>query len=95
MKKIRDIVAVTGTYMKNGEEKNRYQRVGSLLQDDEDPKRLSIAWDGLPDSAILHAAATGKNAIWLSCFEPNDEPRQETRRPEPAPEPQGGDDIPF
>lgn len=46
VKKIMDITAVTGTYMKNGEEKKRYLNVGTLFIYDDGG--VSIKLDAVP-----------------------------------------------
>ena len=77
MKKIRDILAVTSTYTDDsGQERPRFAKCGALLQDETDSSKLSIAWDGIPDSAILHAAKGGKDTLWLSLFKPRDRDQQ-------------------
>tara|TARA_R110000744_G_scaffold187580_1_gene307023 strand:- start:907 stop:1185 length:279 start_codon:yes stop_codon:yes gene_type:complete len=92
MKKIRDIVAVTGTYKDSeGNDKNRYSNCGSLLKAEDG--RLAIAWDGVPDSAILHAATQGKDTLWLSLFEIRDKGQQQPAQQ--VQQPSQGEDIPF
>lgn len=100
MKKLYDIVAVTGTYEKDGQTKNRYANCGAVIKNDEG--KPCIAWEGLPDSAILHAAKSGKGAIWLSCFEPRQDNQGQGRgqQPQDSTEQSNGvgaqdDDIPF
>lgn len=98
MKKIRDIVAVVGTYADSqGNQKNQYRNVGSLLQDDADKTRLAIAFDGLPDAAVLHAAKEGKDTIWLSLFEPREREQTQNANHDRAAQAANadGDDIPF
>ena len=42
MKKIKDAVAITGTYMKDGEEKKRYMNIGVLLERDDGSTCLKL-----------------------------------------------------
>lgn len=60
MKKIKNIVVITGTYTnKDGQEKKRYQTIGSLFEDGENFK---IKLDTIP---IVDGGWTG----WANCYE--------------------------
>ena len=63
MKKIKNIVVVTGTYTnKEGQEKKRYQTIGSLFEDGENRK---IKLDTVP---LVDGGWTG----WANCYELED-----------------------
>ena len=63
MKKIKNIVVVTGTYTnKDGQEKKRYQTIGSLFEDGEN---LKIKLDTNP---LVDGGWTG----WANCYELED-----------------------
>jgi hypothetical protein len=60
MKKIKNIVVITGTYTnKDGQEKKRYQTIGSLFEDGENFK---IKLDTIP------LADGGWNG-WANCYD--------------------------
>lgn len=60
MKKIKNAVAVNGTYMKDGQEKKNYVTIGSLFEKDDGS--LSLKLDALP---------AGNNWDgWVSFFDP-------------------------
>ena len=63
MKKIKNIVVITGTYTnKDGQEKKRYQTIGSLFEDGEN---LKIKLDTIP---LVDGGWTG----WANCYELED-----------------------
>jgi len=63
MKKIKNIVVITGTYInKDGQEKKRYQPIGSLFEDGEN---LKIKLDTIP---LVDGGWTG----WANCYELED-----------------------
>ena len=63
MKKIKNIVVVTGTYTnKEGQEKKRYQTIGSLFEDGEN---IKIKLDTIP---LVDGGWTG----WANCYELED-----------------------
>ena len=82
MKKIKNLVVITGTYTnKDGQEKKRYQTIGSLFEDDEN---LKIKLDTIP---LVDGGWTG----WANCYEleaPAQKPRKMGFDDMP-------DDIPF
>lgn len=82
MKKIKNITVVTGTYTnKDGQEKKRYQTIGSLFEDGEN---LKIKLDTIP---LVDGGWTG----WANCYELEDraeKPRKSSFDDMPS-------DIPF
>jgi hypothetical protein len=82
MKKIKNIVVITGTYTnKDGQEKKRYQTIGSLFEDGEN---LKIKLDTIP---LVDGGWTG----WANCYELEDraeKPRKSSFDDMPS-------DIPF
>ena len=68
-KKLYDLAAKTGTYVKDGETKGRYQNVGAVMQGDDGGKYIFLsAWfnpAGVP-------RRDGSESIVLSMFEPKD-----------------------
>jgi hypothetical protein len=61
MKKFKNIVVVTGTYRtREGQEKKRYQTIGSVILDDNDNLKIKI--DSIP---IVDGGWTG----WANCYE--------------------------
>ena len=88
-KKKYDIVAVTGTYMKDGEEKKRYQNVGAVIMGDNGPYIILERWfnpAGLPNP-------DNRDSVFLSLFEPR---QQQAPQPQFQQQKEGfDDDIPF
>jgi hypothetical protein len=82
MKKIKNIVVITGTYTnREGQEKKRYQTIGSLFEDGEN---LKIKLDTIP---LVDGGWTG----WANCYELEDraeKPRKSSFDDMPS-------DIPF
>ena len=61
MKKIKNISVITGTYKnKEGQEKKRYQNIGSVFVDDND--NLKIKMDSTP---IMDGGWNG----WANCYD--------------------------
>jgi hypothetical protein len=61
MKKFKNIVVITGTYKtRDGQEKKRYQNIGSVFLDDNDNLKIKI--DSIP---IVDGGWTG----WANCYE--------------------------
>ena len=82
-----DLVAVTGTYKKDGQEKKRYMNVGSAFTDDQG--RISLKLDAVP--------VTPEWSGWLSLYPvtklPQDQqPKREPTRTNAESE---DDDVPF
>lgn len=88
MKAIKKITAVTGKYMKDGQEKNRYTRVGTLFQRDDGS--LSIKIDVMP---------VGEFAGWLNCYDLDENRQQQYQQGAQQARQAAGDefsqDIPF
>lgn len=91
-----ELTATVGTYQKNGEEKKRYQRCGTVFENEKG--QLSVKLECIPTTPEWNG--------WFSCFEP----RQENRNPmggvdrsaaeaigeQPAPQDDDSDsEIPF
>ena len=82
MKKIKNIVVITGTYTnKDGQEKKRYQTIGSLFEDGEN---LKIKLDTIP---LVDGGWTG----WANCYELEDR----TEKPRKSSFDDMPNDIPF
>jgi hypothetical protein len=61
MKKYKNIVVITGTYKtKDGQEKKRYQNIGSVFLDDND--NLKIKMDSMP---FVDGGWNG----WANCYD--------------------------
>ena len=61
MKKIKDISVITGTYKnRDGQEKKRYQNIGSVFVDDNDNLKIKI--DSTP---IMDGGWNG----WANCYD--------------------------
>lgn len=86
-RKIGNIVFPTGKYIKDGEEKTNWMRVGVLLETD---KGMRIKLDAIP-------VVTEPSGLWLSVFEENDTPRaQPAAQPAAQTAPSTGEpDMPF
>ena len=85
-----DVCFPAGKYIKDGEEKTRWMKVGVCLQTD---KGIRIKLDAIP-------VVTDENGLWMSVFERDDNPRQSAapqQKPAPAPAqaPLEGGDVPF
>jgi hypothetical protein len=82
MKKIKNLVVITGTYInKDGQEKKRYQTIGSLFEDGEN---LKIKLDTIP---LVDGGWTG----WANCYELEDR----AQKPRKSGFDDLPDDIPF
>ena len=82
MKKIKNIVVITGVYTnKDGQEKKRYQTIGSLFEDGEN---LKIKLDTIP---LVDGGWTG----WANCYELEDR----TEKPRKSSFDDMPNDIPF
>jgi hypothetical protein len=70
MKKIKNIVVITGTYTnREGAEKKRYQTIGSLFEDGENFK---IKLDTIP---LADGGWTG----WANCYDLEEKTNKESR----------------
>ena len=80
MKKFKNIVVITGTYKtRDGQEKKRYQNIGSVFLDDNDNLKIKI--DSIP---IVDGGWGG----WANCYELED------RAPIEKPRKMGFEDMP-
>ena len=81
MKKFKSIVVVTGTYKnRDGQEKKRYQTIGSLFMDDNE--NLKIKLDTVP---LVDGGWNG----WANCYD-----LEEKETAKPAKRHAGFDDLP-
>jgi len=86
MKKIKNLVVITGTYInKDGQEKKRYQTIGNLFEDGEN---LKIKLDTIP---LVEGGWTG----WANCYELEDCAPTQTQKPRKSGFDDLPDDIPF
>ncbi len=85
MKKLYDLAVKTGTYEKDGETKNRYENVGSVMEKDDGGKFIFLNRTFNP--AGVPNPENRSNVI-LSMFK--NEPKKEA-----APPPVNDDDVPF
>lgn len=93
-KKIYDVAVKTGSYIKDGEEKNRYEQVGTMwLGDNGQYLVLKRTFNpaGVPFKE-------GSDSIFLSLFQPKDEQQKPQNQSVSKPSPNFSDmdeDIPF
>lgn len=84
MKKFKNIVVVTGTYKnRDGQEKKRYQTIGSVFLDNE--QNLKIKIDNIP---LVEGGWSG----WANCY---DLEEKENKAPPKSGFDDMNDDIPF
>lgn len=77
-KKLYDLSVKTGEFSKDGETKNRYQSIGSMMENDEGkPFLLLYRWFNLAACVVRE----GSDAVLVSCFEP----REPGSKDKPAP----------
>lgn len=85
MKKLYDLAVKTGTYEKDGETKNRYENVGSVMEKDDGGRFILLNRTfnpaGVPNP-------DNRSNVILSMFK--NEPKKEA-----APPPHGDDEVPF
>jgi len=87
MKKFKDIVVATGTYINTtGEEKKRWKTIGAIYWEG-DTEKLSVKLDSVP---FVDGGWNG----WATCFEPEDNKFVKSDRPNKVRRDQE-DDIPF
>ena len=86
---IGDVVFPAGKYVKDGQEKTRWMKVGILLETD---KGMRIKLDAIP-------VVTGDSGLWLSVFSKDNKPQSQGGfREKSAPAPAQADldeDTPF
>ena len=86
MRRVKKLVATTGSYIKDGVEKKRYLTVGHTFEDDQGRRAHKI--DSLP--------VGGEWNGWLSEYELDEQgraPGQQSQQSQPAAAP--AEDIPF
>jgi hypothetical protein len=96
-RKVKDIAVVTGSYTDGqGQSKNRYKNVGSVMKDDSDGRSFLLLDRSFNPAGVPFK--DGTDQIALSLFDPRDDNASPTRAPArtaaPAPD-RGDDDIPF
>lgn len=88
MPKKYDIVAITGTYQKDGQDKARYKNVGVVIEKDG---KFSIKLESL---VTVHD--DGHIVQWFQLFEPKPKSApQPSAQPHHIPDGDFDDDIPF
>ena len=91
-----DVAVKTGSYVVNGENKNRYMNIGAVMQGDNGPFLLL---DPMVNLAAVPREA-GKDRVICSLFEPRDNaapggapaPQRQQQAPRPS---MDDSDIPF
>ena len=68
MKKLYDLCVVTSSYTQNGQKKNRYENIGSILE--KDGRRFMTLKAHFNPAAI--ARQEGSESIFVSMFAPKD-----------------------
>lgn len=86
MKKIYDLAVRTGSYIKDGIEKGRYENIGSIMEKDDGNKFLFIKRSFNPAGVPFKE---GGDSILVSMFKPHDS------TPADVTPPVSDDDIPF
>lgn len=85
-----DVAAKTGTYMKDGQEKSRYETVGTIWEGDNGPylvMKRTFNPAGVPFK-------DGSDSIFLSLFEPRQD-EQKQGKPSKQADDFPADSIPF
>jgi hypothetical protein len=88
--KLYDLAVKTGSYIKDGEEKGRYENVGSIWEGDNG-KYLVLKRTFNPAGVPFK---DGSDSIFLSMFEPRDDQHRQAPQRQRQPVDDGGD-IPF
>lgn len=98
-KKVKDIAVKTGTYTKDGQEKGRFENVGSLMKSDDGSFFILLKRTFNPAGITVE---DGRDQIILSVFDLKDQdsPRQAAPAQRTDPPPGNNDsfpddDIPF
>ena len=96
MKRLKDVAVKTGTYTKNGETKNRYENVGTLVEFDNGGQGLFLKRTFNPAGV---ANPDGRDDVLLSLFDLRDDagkPPQAGGGARPKPSAAVADDeVPF
>ncbi len=94
-KKVKDLAVKTGSYMKDGQEKGRYENVGSLMKMDDGSFFVLLKRTFNPAGVPVQ---DGKDQIIVSVFDLKDD-RGDSAPPQrqsaPPPSAADDDDIPF
>ncbi len=91
MKKKYDAAVKVGSYMKDGQEKSRYENVGAIMEGDNGPfmfLKRSFNPSGVP-------FREGSESIIISLFEPKERGAAQPAKPQAAQGNDFDDDIPF
>ena len=92
-KKIYDLAVKTGTYTANGETKNRYENIGSVMQSDDGSKFLMIKRTFNP-AGVPDLSGKGSDSVLIGMFEPKDQQQAAPQQRQPRQQ-QNWDDAPF
>ena len=93
-KKIYDLAVKTGTYTANGETKNRYENIGSVMQSDDGSKFLMIKRTFNP-AGVPDLSGKGSDSVLIGMFEPKDQQQAAPQRQQQPRQQQNWDDAPF
>lgn len=89
--KLFDLTVKTGSYMKDGEEKGRFENIGSLWQGNDGQyivMKRSFNPAGVPFKP-------GSDSIFISMFEPKEDGHRKKSTPSSSSNDSINDDIPF
>lgn len=91
--KLYDLAVKTGSYIKDGEEKGRYENIGTVWEGDNG-KYMVLKRTFNPAGVPFK---DGSDSIFISMFEPrqDEQPRQQQQRQRSRPQEDDGGDIPF
>jgi hypothetical protein len=92
MKKIKDLAVKTGSYEKNGETKNKYENIGSIMQTDDGGKFMFLKRSFNPAGVPFKDGSTD---IIVSMFDPKPRDGESVTEPESAPNQLSDENIPF
>ena len=88
-RKVHDLAVVVGTYMKDGQEKKRYQNIGVMMESDQGGRFLILEpW--FNPAGVPHEAGKG---IMVSMFD--DKPRETPEKPAQWSTPEKGRDLGY
>ena len=92
-RKTHDLVIKTGSYTNNqGETKNRYENIGSMMEGDNGP--FIIMKRTFNPAGVVNPE--NKDSLIVSCFEPNNNQQGGQRQaPQQAQAQDFGDSVPF
>lgn len=99
MKKTYDLAVKTGSYKdKNGEQKNRYENIGTVVEGDNGPyiiMKRTFNPAGVPNPENRDTIVVSMFAPKDGNFAPASAPAQQQANTAPSGGPANGDDIPF